>query len=87
MLSFKSRILNVVVILYIVYNIYDIFEMPKNNAPQIDGRLSETEIKIKKIKKEMRDRKSQGRNPDGGLTILLKEKIQNILNEQFVKRV
>ncbi len=83
MLSFRSRLLNIMVIIYIVYTVCDNFKMPDSKVPPIHNTLSETEIKIKKIKQEMEDRSSKGKNQDTSFTTILHQKIENMLNDLF----
>jgi hypothetical protein len=81
MLSYRSRILNIIAIIYIIYVVYDIFESSSNKVPQIDSPLSETELKIKKIKQEMQNQKSLSNRQDKSFTMVLQEKISNMLDE------
>ena len=62
---------------------YDIFERPSNKAPQIEVTLSETELKVAKIKQEMKNQQSLNNKQDKTFTMIIQEKISNMLHEIF----
>ena len=85
LLSFNSKYLNIIVIICIIYSVYTNFKMPKHQELQIHNQLSETEMKIQKIKKEMQTSQFQDNSKNSSFVqkTELKNMFEEILNDLF----